>query len=145
MIEIKIDIAKSAKLLEFMKSGNKKLKDGIQKGLRKIAQQATFRAKRFAPVKLGHLRRHIDWKEGSNQVTIGVLRHLKYAATQEFGAIIRPVKAKVLHFKVKGKWVFAKRVKIPRYRGRGYIEPAFKEAQKFAQKFMAREIEKTLL
>lgn len=59
-----------------------------------------------------------------DQVTVYVGSDLEYAAIQEFGGEIRPVRARVLRFQVNGEWVAAKRVRIP---ARPYVRPAFDE------------------
>lgn len=44
-------------------------------------------------------------------VTIGT--NLAYAAVQNYGATIVPVRAKALRFKCRGQWIFRKKVTIP--------------------------------
>ncbi len=53
--------------------------------------------------------------------------NLKYARIHELGGVIRPKNFKYLHFFVKGKEVFAKKVTIPK---RPYIMPSIEESSK---------------
>ena len=67
-------------------------------------------------VQSGKLRR--DWfaKTGTQGgvLTARIWSTTKYVVVHEFGATIVPKTAKVLRFKVGGRWVFAKRVTIPK-------------------------------
>lgn len=139
MITIKIDTKESAKLLSFMENNQRLIDSAINKALRKVGDRAQQDARRFAPVKRGQLRRSIQKRMGHRFIIIGT--DLKYAPVHEFGATITPKKAKTLAFKVNGKWVFAKRVVIPKYKGRGYFNPAFQEARKFAKQVFKTEIQ----
>lgn len=84
-------------------------------------------------VQTGKLRR--DWfaKVGAAQgggwknnglLTVRVWSTTKYVWTHENGATIVPKNSKVLRFKVGGRWVFAKRVVIPK---RLHLRAAFQQ------------------
>ncbi|OED40226.1 phage virion morphogenesis protein [Endozoicomonas sp. (ex Bugula neritina AB1)] len=60
----------------------------------------------------GRLRNSLSYKTGDDEVEIGT--NILYAKTHQFGATIRPKKAKVLAFPgPDGKTIFAKQVTIP--------------------------------
>ncbi|WP_419832134.1 phage virion morphogenesis protein [Endozoicomonas atrinae] len=60
----------------------------------------------------GRLRNSLSYKTGNDEVEVGT--NVKYAAVHNFGATIRPKKAKMLAFPGKnGKTIFAKKVVIP--------------------------------
>jgi phage virion morphogenesis protein len=59
----------------------------------------------------GHLMNSIDYAVEGNDVIVGTNK--LYGGTHQFGAEIRPRSAKVLHFFVNGRPVFARKVTIP--------------------------------
>ena len=75
----------------------------------------------WAPLKLragrilsdtGRLRNSLSYKTGDDEVEVGT--NVLYAKTHQFGATIKPKKAKALAFPgPNGKTIFAKQVKIP--------------------------------
>lgn len=114
----------------------------INKALKRTGEEMVIKSRQFAPVKKGNLRRSIQMHAGNKYVIVGT--DLIYAPIHEFGGTIRPRTKKFLAFKVKGKWVFAKSVVIPKYKGRGYFAPAFEEAKKFAKEKFSLEINSVL-
>jgi len=68
-----------------------------------------------------------------------------YARIHDQGGTIVPKKAKWLRFKINGKWVMTKKVKIPKYKGRGYMTPAYETQVKGrAKKIFEEEFEKII-
>lgn len=61
-------------------------------------------------------------ERSKGRVKIHIGTDLEYAAIQEFGGEIKPKKARVLRFKIKGEWVIAKRVRIS---AQPYVRPTF--------------------
>jgi phage gpG-like protein len=59
----------------------------------------------------GHLRQSFTAETTSESIVVGT--NTPYAATHHFGAVIVPVKAKTLAWKVKDIWYYAKKVNIP--------------------------------
>lgn len=91
---------------------------------RKIATQA----KQDVPVRTGHLGRSIREDPqrfvGPFHVTGGVTAHARYAAAVHQGSrphLIRPRRAKALHFFVGGREVFTKLVRHPGVRARPFL------------------------
>lgn len=60
--------------------------------------------------KSGDLKRKIITNYTADKAEVG--SNLKYAAIHQFGGVIKPKKAKCLHFMLNGQSVFAKSVKI---------------------------------
>ncbi|SFZ86000.1 phage virion morphogenesis (putative tail completion) protein [Devosia enhydra] len=59
------------------------------------------------------LRNSITWEPASDRVAVGT--NVIYAAVHQFGAVIRPVRAAALRFRIPGiGWVTRKSVTIPR-------------------------------
>jgi phage gpG-like protein len=58
-----------------------------------------------------HLQNTINYQVMGNNLGVGI--GFRYAATHQFGAAIRPVRAKKLRFKIDGRDVFADEVEIP--------------------------------
>jgi len=73
-------------------------------------------------------QRHKDGAEATAKV------QKIYARIQEFGGTIRPRKAKLLHFFVDGKEIFAKKVTLP---ARPYLKPAIDDNKPEIIKAMA--------
>lgn len=63
-------------------------------------------------------------KKSKSKVVILIGSDLDYAPVHEFGATIKPKRAKALHFKIDGRWVTASMVHIP---ARPYLRPALHE------------------
>lgn len=75
----------------------------------------------------------IEGKIGSNVV---------YAAIHEHGGVIKPKKTGgLLVFKVGGKWVKTKQVKIPK---RPYMKPSLEEKKEDIQKYFSEDIQKEI-
>lgn len=72
-----------------------------------------------------------------NMVEIGVFDDV-YGRVHEFGAIIKPVTAKMLRFEVNGEAVFAKQVQIPQ---RSWLRPAVESERKRVTKLLTQEME----
>jgi phage virion morphogenesis protein len=86
----------------------------------------------------GGLMGSITFKVSGTEVAVG--SNKKYAAVHQFGAVIRPVAAKALVFKLGGKLVHAGSVTIP---ARPYL--GFGEAdQRVALEAVAFELERTI-
>jgi phage gpG-like protein len=73
----------------------------------------------------GDLARSVNYRIKGNRVTIG--SNLIYARTHEYGATIRPKRAKALVFKLlDGNWASAHSVTIP---ARPFLRPALRDAR----------------
>lgn len=121
MLEVKIN---SAKLDKAIARAPKQAIKLIQLSLDQSALKVQNKAKQLAPFKTGNLRRSITKQILPGVAVVGT--NLVYAAIQEFGGVIVPRAAKMLRFKIDGKYVFARKVKIPPYKGRGFLRPAFR-------------------
>lgn len=93
-----------------------------------LTRQIATQAKQDAPVRTGHLGRSIREDPqrmlGPFHVTGGVTAHAKYAAAVHQGSrphLIRPRRAKALHFFVGGREVFTKLVRHPGSRARPFL------------------------
>ena len=139
MLKLEIDKRASAKLLKLLNEAPAKFEQAVAIGLRRIGDEMRNRAGRNAPFLSGNLRRSITMREMLHRVVVGT--NLIYAPIHEFGGIIRPKTKKFLRFKIKGKWVMTKKVRIPKYKGRGYFKPAFETASRKAKRIMNEEIE----
>lgn len=130
--------------------------DAIERGLIRIGLAIQAEAVLRAPVKDGRLRKSIDYqtndsghevKDGvskpNEDFTLNVGTSLEYAATQEYGGVVRPVNGKFLVFRPKGsrKPVFAKKVVIP---AQPYLTPAYEKVKPFAKQIIYEEILKAL-
>ena len=71
----------------------------------------------------GNLRRSIRYQisGNENEKTITFGTNVVYARIHEYGGTIQPVRARLLYFKVGGKSIFAKSVRIPE---RPFLRPA---------------------
>lgn len=84
----------------------------------------------WAPHKTGDLRRSVTVAPPSisaikDRVTVGTNKI--YGRIHDRGGTIRPKNKKFLAWQnPKGQWHFAKQVKIPKYKGRGYLTPSFR-------------------
>lgn len=66
----------------------------------------------------------------------------KGARVHQFGAVIRPVKGKALHFKLGGKSVFAKKVTIPARAYLGVSAENARDLENMAMRRLAAELAK---
>lgn len=106
-------------------AGRSKMRRAAVQAFNNILAYTTGQAKKFAPVKTGHLRRSIDGhKTGEFSGRVGSA--IIYARIQELGGIIRPKNKKYLRFKVGNQWVFAKQSKI---KGKFYLKRAAEQAK----------------
>lgn len=81
-------------------------------------------ARRRAPVRTGALRGSIDTEfHGAYAFEVGP-NQPPYDVVQEYGAVIKPRRAKALRFEIGGEVIFAKRVVVP---ARPYMEPTYVE------------------
>lgn len=99
-----------------------------------LTRQIATQAKVNVPVKTGHLGRSIreDPQKfvGPFHVTGGVTAHARYAAAVHEGSrphLIRPRRAKALHFFVGGREVFTKLVRHPGSKGRPFLMNAARQ------------------
>ena len=133
-----LNITIDSKSLErFMAKAPGATRKAIGFSLRQSVLLVQNTAKRKAPHMRGDLRRSITHKiNGIKSAKVGTNK--VYAAIQEFGGIIRPKKGPYLWFKIKGKLVRAKQVKIPAH---PYMRPAVKENVSKINKVFKRNIE----
>lgn len=110
----------------------------VSRALPVAAQLVRGKAIENAPYKTGTLRRSIITDVDSDRAKIGT--NLPYARIQEFGGTIRPKKKKTLAFKINGKWVFAKKVTLPK---RPYLIPALFDSESQIRRIFKAEIEKS--
>ena len=129
--------------------------DELRKNLRKIdssirstvavkavtegAYQIADRARMNAPVKKSTLKNSmaVSTKAVHGGAEAEILFQTPYARIQEFGGTIYPRKGKYLKFRVNGKWVNAKQVKI---RGKHYLNNAIESEKDAAVDAMAKTI-----
>lgn len=80
--------------------------------------------------------------------TVHIGTNVEYAPHIEYGTkktyTIRPVSAKVLRFKVDGKWVFTKKATIGPKRAQPFLRPAFDNNRNAIQRMGLREVDKGL-
>lgn len=142
MIKISIDKAASKKLLNFAKNGDVLIEKAIKNAIRMVGLKTQNYAKKNAPVKSGNLRRSITGNQQGNTYIIGT--NLIYAPVHEFGAVIMPKKNRFLVWRENNSLIFASRVKIPKYKGRGYFAPALKSIESEASEIFSKEILKAI-
>lgn len=98
--------------------------------MREIALEAVGEQKRLAPVRTGNLRRTINVGRITAR-SAETLARANYAAYVEFGTQpheIRPRNAKVLRWKVRGGYRYARRVMHPGTRPQPYMIPGAQRA-----------------
>lgn len=97
------------------------LDEAIVRGLKAGGLVFQSAAQGYAPVRSGNLRSSIHLEQtGAREVTVGT--DIVYARIQEFGGVVTPKRAKMLHFVVDGQDVFAHSVTIPAH---PYMRPAY--------------------
>ena len=107
------DKARSEKILDSLEAGGRVIQIYAQDNVRtKLNRHPT-----------GNLVNNIDVRKEGKIILVGAWGTV-YAKIHEFGGVITPIKAKMLHFFVDGVEVFAKRVSIP---ARPYLRPAVDE------------------
>lgn len=130
----------SAKLLRIMKESPAKMKKAVTIGLRRCGDQLRNDAAENAPYLSGTLRRSITM-EMPNDKKVIVGSNLEYARIHDEGGVIEPKKSKYLRFQINGHWVTVKKVTIHKYRGQGYLTPAFEKLVKGdAEKIFTEEM-----
>jgi phage gpG-like protein len=91
----------------------------------------------LSPVLSGNLKRSLNSRPETFRVRFG--SNLIYARIQDLGGTILPKRKKMLAWKKNGKWHFAKKVKIPKYKGRGFLTPAFLKMKRGEAKKIYRQ------
>lgn len=109
-----------------MKESPAKMAKATTIGLRRCGDQLRNDAAQNAPYLTGNLRRSITM-EMVNDKKVIVGSNLAYARIHDEGGVITPKKGKFLRFQVGGQWVSVRKVTIPKYRGQGYLTPAFEK------------------
>lgn len=144
MLKINLNEQLSADLLRIIKNAPDKYEKAINIGLRRCGDQLRNDAIELSPFQTGVLRSSITMQiVPRSKVTVGT--NLEYARIHDEGGVIYPKKSKYLTFKVGGRWVRKKRVVIPKYKGRGYLTPAFERlANGEAIKIFKEEIDAIL-
>ncbi len=122
-IKIKIDKRVSVKAIRVMQVMPQRMNQAIKIALFKSGTELQDRAVNLAPYKSGTLRRSIGLKATSKKAIVGTA--LVYARIHDQGGVIRPVRAKALRFKINGQWIVTRKVVMPKYKGRGFLTPAF--------------------
>ena len=118
-IDIKFTESSLAFIKDFPELSLKAIDEGFGQALLDVEGVSKRDITRHLHVRTGHLRRSIySEKTGFTKGFIG--SDLKYAAIHQYGGVIKPVKAKALHFKVSGQWVTVKKITMP---ARPYIIP----------------------
>lgn len=118
------------------------LKNATEKAIEEAGFEMEGTAKQNAPVDSGYYRNNIKF-DGKNQV----IANADYSASIEFGVkahTIEAKNAKVLHFKVDGKDVFAKSVKIPKRKPNPVMRNAALKVQKEIGGTFTRHFKKEL-
>jgi len=130
MVKISLKKKFTAKVKKLLDSPNgaEVLRRAMEDGLERAGLYAQSEAVQRAPVRTGTLRRGIqlrrEFSTKRKRVIVGVNgKTIPYARIQEYGGIIVPKNKKFLAFKVNGKMVFAKKVRIPAH---PYIRPTAK-------------------
>lgn len=106
------------------------------------------KAVELAPVKTGDLWRSITPDPQSfsgikSQIAVGTNK--VYGRIHDKGGIIKPKNKKFLAWQnPQGRWHFAKQVTIPKYKGRGYLTPAFAYIRRAFPKIMQEELSAVL-
>lgn len=134
----------SAKFLRIMKESPDKTAKVIRVGLRRCGDQLRNQAAQKAPYLTGNLKRSITMQfVGEKTVMVGT--NLEYARIHDEGGVIYPKKSNYLRFKIGGQWVTVKKVTIPKYRGEGYLTPAFNQlVDGDAEKIFMEEIQRAI-
>lgn len=140
-MRIEIDKIASAKALKLLSNGRQLLNKATDISLTRIGTELQHESVNLAPYKMGHLRRSITMKQESKSVKVG--SDLVYARIQDQGGTIKARNGKYLCFKVKGRFVRVRQVTIPKYKGRGYLTPAYERQKRGrAKKIFIQEIDK---
>lgn len=154
MLKISFDENVSKKLLKIIREAPDRIEGAISTALLRSGNEMRNKAIKLAPFKSGNLRRSITIRSGRRVVRVGT--NVVYARIHDQGGSIRahtitPRNGKFLRFVTKGgRVVFARKVRKParfqkKYKGRGFLTPAFREqADGKAQKIFSEEINAVL-
>lgn len=143
MTVINIDIQTSRGLQKLLDNAPELVDEAIHIGLRRCGDEIRNRAGDMAPYKTGNLRRSLTIDLSEDEVTVGT--NLEYARIHDKGGEIRAKNKPYLVFQINGHWVRTKKVTIPKYKGRGYMTPAYKEmADGGAKQIFVEEINRIL-
>jgi len=123
---MEVTIKADNRLKKALKKAPLTMQKYVSLGIREAGNVVRNSATRLAPYKTGNLRGSITVKDNKD-LSVSVGTNVVYARIQEFGGEIRPVRAKVLRFKIGGADVFAKRVNI---RPKPYLLPALSRNEK---------------
>ena len=139
-----INISGATELLANLKKYPSKVNSAIKTTIVRAALEVQTKAQELAPRKTGDLARSIAvaYEDGGMTARIGTNK--VYGRIQEYGGVILPKKGKYLTFKSNGKWVRAKKVRIPQYKGRGYLTPAGAYVSSRIQKMIDEELSSIL-
>ena len=110
--------------------------DKLETAARAGAFPISNEAKRRAPKKSGTLARSIGPEtthKTATKVKIAIGTNVVYARIHEYGGVITPKQADMLHFTIDGKEIFTDEVQMP---ARPYLRPAFDEKKREAEKEM---------
>lgn len=96
--------------------------------LEQIGNEIAAEAQDIVPVRTGNLKNSIAVVAGHNQVYVGPdVSKAPYASYVEYGTReheIKPTKARVLAFRVRGQLVYARKVQHPGTKPHPYMRPA---------------------
>jgi len=145
MISVKLDEILSREAIQIIKKAPEGIEKGMKAGLFTAGQKVRTEGIQMAPVLSGNLRRSITTNPRSvagikDHIDIGT--NLIYARIHDLGGVIKPKRKNYLVFKINGKWVRTKKVTIPKYKGRGYLTPAFNGVINVLDKIMLGSIKK---
>lgn len=118
--------------------------DAVHEGAAVVQFYAQLNARNvFSRRQRGTLRNSIypeitETEDGAEAV---ISPHMIYGRIQELGGTIRPVKKKVLHFRIDDREIFVKQVTIP---PRPYLAPAVNDHVKRIRDVMAGSIQDNL-
>ena len=137
-LEVVIDLRSLDKLAKGFKGYRKMLTKELKRALKRTVLDIEATAKERCPVDTGRLRASITPDVvGATEGYVGT--NVSYAAAVEYGSRpheIRPRKAKALAWKDRqtGEQRFARKVNHPGTAAQPFLEPAFLDGQKAAQK-----------
>jgi phage gpG-like protein len=135
-----INISGADALLKNLKKYPEQINKAVKTTILRASLEVQTKAQEYAPRLTGDLSRSIAVKIEDGGMTGRIGTNKVYARIQEYGGVIVPKRAKFLAFKVNGKWVRAKKVRIPQYKGRGYLTPAGAYVSSRVQKMLNEEI-----
>lgn len=95
------------KLERLLSNAPKKLSSNVELGFTDIALRMHGDAISWAPFKSGNLRRSLTWKADAKEARVG--SNVEYARIHDLGGMA-------------GR---GRKVRIPKYKGRGYLTPAY--------------------